>query len=279
LVAALGPREIAEITVHDLRAWRADLIQRHTRYDDHPIRPAINTRGLSVYTIIGKVKCARILFDWLVEEGELVRSPAERLHAPRRPKNDLPKAISDRDIRRLASYAAREGLVREVALIHCLADTGARVRGIAFLKRSDVSLATGELIVTEKGAKSRAVYLTGAGIAALRNWLRVRPCDVNHDYVFTSLRGGARLTGSGIYQALARVARACGVERFNPHAFRHAFAREMLNAGLSLEVVADLMGHSSVSVTADSYAIWTKRELEEKHFQAARKRGLWTKPR
>ena len=44
---------------------------------------------------------------------------------------------------------------------------------------------------------------------------------------------------------------------------------------LSLDAVAGLMGHSSVAITAENYAIWTQKELADKQRDAARKRNLW----
>jgi site-specific recombinase XerC len=62
----LGQKGIDQVTIDDLRLWRADLGQR----------------GLSVWTMHGHVRAARRLFAWLVEEGHLSCSPAQRLELP-----------------------------------------------------------------------------------------------------------------------------------------------------------------------------------------------------
>lgn len=273
LAARLGSKDVTQVTIYDLREWRVQVLDHKTRYDDHPFRPTANTRGLAPTTAHDRIKVARIFFAWLVEEGLVERDPSVRLQPPKKPRNQEPKAIPDGDIRKLRAVAEDEGLVREVALLHCLADTGARVGGIATLRLADVDRATGELMVTEKGDKTRPVYLSADGVTALREWLRVRP-NADHEFVFTG-RHGEPLTPGGIYQALARLADVAGVERANPHAFRHAFARELLNAGLSLDSVSDLMGHSGVAITAESYAVWTQSELKKKHRDAVQRRNLW----
>lgn len=273
LSSRLGSREIAQVTIYELREWRVQVLDHKTRYDDHPFRPTANTRGLAPTTAHDRIKVARIFFAWLVEEGLVERDPSVRLQPPKKPRNQEPKAIPDVDIRKLRMTAFDLGLVREVALLHCLADTGARVGGIAALTLSDVNQVTGELMVTEKGEKTRPVYLLPEGVTALREWLRVRP-NVDHDSVFVG-RSGEPLTHTGIYQALMRLAEQAGVERANPHSFRHAFARELLNAGLSLEAVSDLMGHSGVAITAENYAVWTQSELRKKHKEAGQRRNLW----
>lgn len=271
LCAPLGHRPLDSITLDDLRAWRMDVVTHNTRYDDHPYRPSANTTGLSPTTQHDRVMVARIFFAWCLEEGLLTTNPAARLHPPRRPKNQEPKAISEDDIRALHLIA--QPSPRDHALIHCLAETGCRVAGLTTLTLNAVNLNTGELTVTEKGNKTRPVYLLADGCSALRAWLTVRPA-VAHEYVFVA-RLGNPLTTSGVYQILARLAEEAGVNHANPHAFRHAFARGMLQSGLSLEAVSDLMGHSSIVVTAESYAIWTKGELHGKHTAASEKRALW----
>lgn len=273
LAAALGDRELEAISLDDLRAWRLTVVTRSSCYDSHPYRPPEVSHGLSRSTQHNRVMACRILFEWLMAENHISVNPAARLVVPTIPRKQEPKAVLDEDIRALHTAAVEHGLDREHALVHCLAETGARVAGIANLRLSDVDLVKGELVVTEKGNKARQVYLLDDGCAALRTWLQVRP-EVDHNFVFTG-RSGAQLTTTGIYQALRRLADLAGVDRANPHGFRHAFARGMLNAGLSLEAVSDLMGHSSIVVTAESYAVWTKSELRVKHKAAGKRRGLW----
>ena len=266
--------EADDVSIYDLRLWRAHVLKRTTRYAEHPYRPEVNTRGLSITTIHDKVNVCRIFFKWLYEERLIPENPAERLKVPSRPRHKEPKAISDRDIRKLMRTAQQQGNLRDIVLLHVLAETGARVGGIAGLRIRDVDTRTGTLLVTEKGSKTRAVYLaTEKGIQAMREYLRARR-DVDHDYVWVNVRGG-KLTKSGIYQMLRRLAKKAGVKRFNPHAFRHALARELLQNGVSLESVSKILGHEDVKTTAEFYAIWTKTELQTKHRQATVRRNLW----
>jgi hypothetical protein len=65
---------------------------------------------------------------------------------------------------------------------------------------------------------------------------------------------------------LKRRAKRAGVQgRVNPHAFRHAFAREHIKNGGDLATLSQLMGHASVEITKANYAIFTMQELQEKH--------------
>jgi integrase/recombinase XerD len=53
--------------------------------------------------------------------------------------------------------------------------------------------------------------------------------------------------------------------RHNPHAFRHGFARGALQNGADISTVAQLLGHSDVSITVRFYARWSDEELKAKH--------------
>lgn len=58
-------------------------------------------------------------------------------------------------------------------------------------------------------------------------------------------------------------------EPINPHRFRHSYATELLNAGMSLESVMTLLGHRSIQSTLRYAAVTQKNILEE--YQTARK--------
>lgn len=53
----------------------------------------------------------------------------------------------------------------------------------------------------------------------------------------------------GLRYVIAELGKRAGVENAHPHRFRHTFATELVNAGLPIETVADLMGHSRVDIT------------------------------
>ncbi len=75
------------------------------------------------------------------------------------------------------------------------------------------------------------------------------------------------MTTGGVYQMLRRLAKEANITgRFNPHAFRHGWAREALRKGANLDV-AQLLGHEDESTTARFYARWSDAELKERHSQ------------
>lgn len=247
----LGDRPVKSITTADLRRCRLTLV------DDGDLSP---------WTIHGCIRATRRLFAWLVEEGYIDSSPADRLKLPPLPDPD-PKAVSVDDLVKLLDAARHSA--RDYALVRVLAATGARVGGICGLALDDLELGHPwgpRIHVWEKGkggsGKARVCYLDDETAAALAVYLKTRPAGDPH--VFQGQRGP--LTTTGVHQALKRLGRAAGVTGpHNPHAFRHMFARECLKNGAELSAVSRMLGHSSVVVTSQFYGRYTGRELQEQH--------------
>lgn len=252
------------ITAKDLRLWREELCNRATRYENHPLR-RVEEGSLSPYTINGYIRAVRIFFNWTVEEGYIERSPAARLGFVRTP-DENPKAVSPEDARKILEKA-KEKSARDYAIVCFLADTGCRVGGLITLTFDRLDLEQKTAIVIEKhrgGQKARAVYFSDITAKAIRRYLQERPSE-DLPYVFLNVYGKP-LTASAVHQILRRLARDAGVEGpYNPHSFRHAFARTLLEQGLDLGAVSQLMGHSDISTTHKFYARWEASALQRLH--------------
>jgi integrase/recombinase XerD len=269
LTRTFGERDIGSITTMDLYQWRAGLFAQTSRYEDHPTREPVNSRGPCIHTLHAHVRAARELFGWAAEMGLIDENPMAPVKPPKLPKNATPKAISEEDVTAILE-AARDDL-RDYALVLFLENTGCRREGVVTLLVENVDTRTGRCYVTEKGQKTRAVFLRNDGREAVQAWLDEREED--SPYVFTSQLTGDRLTENGLNQVIKRLAKRAGVEgRCNPHSFRHRFARELTRNGAGLKVVADLMGHESVETTARIYAVFGREELAELYERYSPKR-------
>lgn len=267
LLTFVGDIPVDAVTTDILRRYIAHLMDRKTRWVDHPKHQEQEGR-LSLFTVASHVRAVKRLFNWLEEEGVIETNPARRIRVPR-PRSKEPHAIALEDFLALLKTTDGGSMtdLRDRAIILFLADTGCRVGGLCNLQVQDVDLDAGLARVTEKGEKIRLVPFTQPTAEALKSWMEVRPKE-HGPWLFVSLGNKARgrLSPNGVRCMLRRRARRAGVRgRVNPHAFRHAFAREFLLSGGDLATLADLLGHSSVEVTRAYYAIFTIQELKEKH--------------
>ena len=251
-LSALNDMDLNDITLADLNRIKTDMLSTH-----------------SPYTVKSTFTTVKHFFKWAYASGLTGTNPALSLRIPPPPPPN-PKPISEDTFEKLFDAAKVYGddleRARNVALLAVLRDTGGRVSGITSLEMDALDLRRGLATVIEK-SKSRALYLNAPAITALERWLAVRDeMDHSVNTVFYSFTTGKALTRSGVEHILNTLARHAGVTaRHNPHSFRHAFARDCLQAGADLSQVSQLMGHSRITITADYYARWDDRELKKTH--------------
>lgn len=254
--------DVTTITPSELRQYIADLRNRDARYLDEKQKPK-QSGGLSDSAIASYVTGLHAFWGWASREYDF-SNPMRNI---RRPKisPSTPKAISSADFIKLykATGDDLQG-IRDRAILTFLADTGARLSGVATLTRDNLDIKHQRAMVMEKGNKRRLVVYTNYTRRALERWLYFNESSDPH--VFVNMRSGEGLTPNGIYHVIKRLKKRAGVTgRVNPHSFRHRFAREYLRQGGDLVTLAKLLGHSDVKTTADFYSIFTPDELADIH--------------
>ena len=148
---------------------------------------------------------------------------------------------------------------RDAVLLSLLYDTGARVQELVDLKVCDINLNdTVTIVLTGKGGKSRIVPVMKPTGELLRQYIEGN--GLSHparrrNPLFTN-RGNQPLTRAGVTYILkkyAAQAQANGVkdisEEITPHWLRHSKAMHMVQSGVNLIYIRDLLGHSDVSTT------------------------------
>jgi site-specific recombinase XerD len=253
MIEHLGNIDAQDVTVHQLRAYVADLMDS----------------DLSPFTVASRIRHAKRLWNFLEEEGLIEENPTDRIRTPH-PKRKSPKGISKEDLRRLLENAQGDDFLdlRDRALILFLADTGARVGGVCGLCMEGLDLDAGLATVTEKGGNTRQVPFTRRTAVALRDWLKVAEIEDGPVFLGMGPRSEGALSPSGVHKMLSRRAKSAECKGpTNPHAFRHGFAREYLKNGGDLGTLADLLGHSTVMITKEYYAVFKMQELQKKHRQ------------
>jgi site-specific recombinase XerD len=136
---------------------------------------------------------------------------------------------------------------RDRAIFLFLLDTGARAQELCKTNIEDADLNTGAVMIRYgKGGKTRMVFLGRKSRRALRSYLRCRTdqCPA----LFVS-RDDERLTYSGLRLLVDRRAKLARLQKKPTlHAFRRAFALNMLRSGVDVFALQKLMGHSDLQV-------------------------------
>lgn len=166
---------------------------------------------------------------------------------------------------------------RDVALLSLMYDTGARVQEIADLTPSMVRLSAPSTIkLVGKGKKARIVPLMKKQADILSRYMienKLNSPNANQ-YPLFSGRRGEKLTRAGISYILGKyieMARALDASlvppKFSPHCLRHSKAMHLLQSGVNLVYIRDLLGHASVQTT-EIYAKTDSRKKREAIEQA-----------
>jgi len=187
---------------------------------------------VSASTVATCYRYLQQLFRWLADEGEITRSPMERMRPPHIPEKPVP-VIEPDDLRRLLAACQGTDFVdrRDLAIITLLLDTGVRLAELGGLGVADVDFGMNVIIVMGKGRRLRSCPFGGKSAQTLDRYLRIR---ARHPFALLEalwLSQKGRLTDSGIAQMIERRCQLAGLPRLNPHRFRHTFAHEWLAAG------------------------------------------------
>ena len=149
--------------------------------------------------------------------------------------------------------------IRGRALILLLLRTGMRSGEALGLRVSDVDLRERKVHLSQgkKNSMGRVVYLSDDGVSALKLWLRQR--DPNQEFVFYGQGNKPVSYSTGRGRFVKYIQKAGLAEKGYPvHCLRHTFASELLNAGMRLECLQQLLGHQDIKVTR-RYARLTDR--------------------
>lgn len=164
--------------------------------------------------------------------------------------------------------ATRNGR-RDATLLAVLYDTGARVQELLDLRIRDIRLEPPPLItLTGKGNKTRQVPLMSPTARLIKQyldeWQLVQMGTLDNPVFFNRQR--QKMTRAGVAFILDKYANAArqhstGIpEHVSPHMLRHSKAMHLLQAGVNLVYIRDLMGHADIATTE----IYAKADTELK---------------
>ncbi len=221
-------------------------------------------RGLRISTVRTRLACIIAFLHFLVEQEVMAGSILKRRMKLKLPEV-LPRAMNPSDVKKL--LAAIDD-IRDRALILLLLRTGMRIGEALGLRLNDLDIRDRKvhLFQGEKNSMGRVVYLSDDVLLALKLWLRQR--EQNKEFVFYG-QGNKPVCYSTGRSRFVKYIQKAGLQPkgYTVHCLRHTFASELLNAGMRLECLQQLLGHQDIEVTR-RYARLTDRTREEEYFRA-----------
>lgn len=246
-----------------VKAWLVRLNKSTTLGPkDKKKRPLSGAYRAKAFHILSKI------LDEAVEDGYLDANPLNRVDAPSIERVEVPvTSATDFDDKIMPELAGR----RIEPLVIFLGFTGARLGEALGLRWSDVDLKAGTAVIRRSGAttdrtktkRNRAVPLVPAVVDALKARRSEQRKDRlvmgsgwqgREDLVFTSATGSP-MDSHNARREFKRVLKKVGVTEARPfHALRHGLATRLLKqSDVPMQVVKEILGHSKISMTVDTY--------------------------
>ncbi|MFN0074763.1 MAG: tyrosine-type recombinase/integrase [Chloroflexota bacterium] len=214
-----------------------------------------DVRRYSAATIARKMAAVKSLYQYLVRDGGISRSPVADIGAPE-VKKVLPRALSLEDVSNLMVQVEKrqtpEGQ-RDCAMLRLLYATGMRVTEVVSLDVADVDFDSPSIRCIGRANRERVLPIDGDTTDALRTYARNGRGQLTrageNQALFLNHRG-QRLTRQGFWLIMKGLARDAGLSaQVTPHTLRHSFAAHRLNDGISLPHLRYLLGHANLSTT------------------------------
>ncbi len=235
--AYLGPqRPLRAVTSSQIRLYIAHLFDTH---------------GYDSRTVCRKLSSIRALYRFLKVTGVLDADPAVAIPGPSVAKRK-PTPLKVDEVMRLlrTSLAGRtdEARLRDAAILELFYASGIRRAELASIRLANLDLSERTIRITGKGNKERTVVINRTAAAAIEAYLRVRPQRA--DPALFLGRGGRGLTPKHVWRIFRNIYRVSGLQKHaSPHTLRHSFATHLVENGVDLETVRELLGHESLATT------------------------------
>lgn len=193
-------------------------------------------------TLDGMRRCFSSFFSWLSAEGLIGRNPCTAL-AQIKYRKQVKKPYSATDMEKLREACES---IRDLALLDFLYCTGCRVSEVSRLDIMDIDFEQRECVVLGKGNKERTVYLSEVAAMHLQEYLSTR---MDTEEALFVGKGSKRLTKNGIEARLKQIGKAAGVDNVHPHRYRRTLATNLLDRGMNIQDVAQILGHADLKTT------------------------------
>jgi integrase/recombinase XerD len=230
----------------------------------------LSKKELNARTVNRKISAIKGYFNFLLSEGYISTLPLVNLELPKYSSN-LPVVMSINDLKQLLASTARdkspEG-IRVHAMIHLLYASGLRVSELVSLKIHDIigtNLAVKKVFnIIGKGFKERLVVINQHAIESIKDYIKIRKIFIKHDnsrnYLFpsSSLQGYMTRQNFGIILKQAALNAGIDPALISPHVLRHSFATHLLENGIDLRALQELLGHADISTTQIYTHVQTK---------------------
>lgn len=246
-------RDVSQYVHYLLTVKQYQDIKEVTRKDVQNYLMTLRKKHLKSSSLSRKVSSISKFHDYCLSEKIVEENIIKHIPKPKQDKK-IPSVLSLEDILKIIETASVDSPLglRNVAILELLYGSGLRISEMTALETSQLHLNEGVVHVMGKGHKERILPLSAYAVEALRVYLekgRIHLSKAPSPYVFLN-RFGKSLSRVGFFKILNELAFKSGIKiNVSPHTLRHSFATHLLENGVDLRYVQEMLGHVDVSTT------------------------------
>ena len=237
----------------------------------------LRKEGYSPASMRRKIVVLRVFCSYWVRRGALAESPFWRVKLSFGRIEQLPRALTETEMRNLLAQAGQDHLafdvprkgaalargrsassssrahraLRNLALIDLMFATGMRVGEVSALDVADFVVAESVFRVQGKGGRDRLAFVVDEETVRIqREHLEARSQIVTESPALFLNAARERLSTQGMANIIAKFRQDAGIARhITPHMLRHTVATLLLRNGVDIRVVQEFLGHASIATT------------------------------
>lgn len=270
-----------ELDKKTLKAYRIDLRQffGFVACED-PVKAKIEEYITDLHkkykqkTVKRKIASIKAYYNYLEEEEIIAENPFRKVKVKFKETVTLPRIIPREEIEQILNYmynclnekdtSVHKFCLRDIAVIETFFATGARVYEISNIREDSINLNTGLIRLMGKGGKERYVQISNTSVLEImKKYYAENVQAIKKSGYFFVNKSGNRFTEQSIRLMLKKYTKLVGIERnITPHMFRHSFATYLIEEGVDVSCVQQILGHSSIKTTQIYIHIAAKKQAE-----------------
>lgn len=270
-----------ELDAKTVKAYRIDLTQffsyvQSTEPEKETIEQYITElhKKYKQKTIKRKIASIKAFYSYLEEEELVEQNPFRKIKVKFKETIILPRIIPREEIEQLLNYiyASLSSLsriqykhsLRDAAVIEVFFATGARVYEISNIRAENINLNSGLIRIMGKGGKERYIQISNTAVLdILRKYYAENEPEIKKSGYFFINNRGKRYTEQSIRLMLKKYTLKAGIQRkITPHMFRHSFATYLIEEGVDVSCVQQILGHSSIKTTQIYIHVAAKKQAD-----------------
>jgi len=210
----------------------------------------LKKQNLSVSSIIRIITSIRNFYKFLYARGYV--NSYLFIETPKSDRN-LPEVLSSSEIEKLLSVKNNSKTYkRDIAILELIYGSGLRVSELVNLKIDDINFNQKFMRIKGKGNRERIAFLNNIALKKINEYLPERAKNKKASqspFLFLN-KSGNKLSRQFIWKIVKKYVSLAGLDKnVKPHTLRHSFATHLLESGLDLRIVQELLGHKNLSTT------------------------------